>query len=295
MELLVTLSNKEDLLELSELDIDGVIFGSLFSSRYNYSYEDFLDTVNKVKSLNLKVYVSVDTFISEDDIEELYIYFEELNKLNVDGIYYNDLAVLEVAKTYGMADILIYDGGPMLTNSLDIESYLGLGIDSVVLARELTMSETIDIISQHLHKLDMQVFGHLRMSTSKRKFLSNYFEFINSDYNPLNKDSITIVEEKRDYRLPIKETKYGTNIYSDFILESIEEMPYLRKMLKRAIVDDAFLSLDVVKDAVTALQRVEEDNSYFIQKAFISEHQDLEFSSGYYYTKTNIAKEDEQN
>lgn len=294
MELVVTLSNKDNLIALMEYGVDGIITGSLFSSRFNLSLKEMTDIILRANSLRMKAYVSIDTFIFEDDIKDLYLYFEELSKLNVEGIYFSDLAVIDVAKSYGLESLLIYDGGPILTNSLDIESYLDTGIDSVVLARELSMNETLDIIKHHPHKVDMQIFGHLRLSTSKRKFLTNYFKQIGSNYEALNKTTLRIVEEKRDYKMPIMESEYGTSIYSDFILEAIEELPYLRKMIKRGIIDDLFVPFEMVIDIIKAYRRCEEKNSFFIERSYVSKYKKYPLGKGYYYTKLNIVK-DEQN
>lgn len=283
MEILVTLTDKDNLLEYTSEPFDGVIFGSLFSSKFHYTFEEMLETYEKVKHFGLKVYVSIDTFINETDIKDLYLYLERLNGLEISGIYFNDLAVIEVAKSYGMESLLIFDGGQILTNSLDIESYLSMDIDSAVIARELTMEETLNIIKNCPKKLDMQIYGRVRLSVSKRKFLSNYFKQIKKPYDPKYKTDITIVEEQRDYRLPIKEDDYGTSIYSDFIMETIEEYPYLNRVLKRGIVEDSHVPVHMVKDYLRALSRCDEKNAYFVDKAYCVKYRNEPLCKGYFY------------
>ncbi len=293
MELVVTLSEFNNIHALADYGVS-IMAGSDFSSRFSYTREELRKIVSTAKQRGIKVYVSVDAFINENDLTFLYEYIEDLKIMDVDGIYFNDLAVYNAAQSFGIENKLIYDGGPMITNSLDVSAYLSLGIDSVTLAREMTLDEDTNILRDHAGKLDMQIFGHLRMSTSKRMFMSNYFKYIGADYNPKNRDNLTIVEEKRDYSLPIKETEYGTNIYTDYILECSEEIPYFNRLLKRGIMDDAFIDFDVTLDAVRSYVRIRDNNAQFIAKALRYKYPEVNFDSGYFFTKTNIIKENEK-
>lgn len=283
MEILITLTQKDNLIEYTNERFDGFIIGSLFSMKFNYSFEEMLDIYERVKQHGFKVYISIDTFINESDIKDLYLYLERLNGLQISGIYFNDLAVIEVAKSYGMESLLIFDGGQILTNSLDIESYLSLGINSAVIAREVTMEETLSIIKNCPKKLDMQIYGHVRLSTSKRRFVTNYFKQIKKNFSPKNLTNLSLVEEQRDYRLPIMEGEYGTTIYSDFIVETIEEFPYLYKVIKRGIIDDSYIPFVMIKDFLRALDRCDEKNSYFVDKAYCTKYRDEPLCKGFLY------------
>ena len=80
----------------------------------------------------------------------------------------------------------------------------------------------------------MQVFGHLKMSYSRRKFLGNYFKHIGSDVDLTNKRDVLLVEENRDYSLPIIEDRYGTRIYTDYIFLMHERDFVLKPMAEIA-------------------------------------------------------------
>ena len=292
MEIIATLRKKSLLDKLIPV-VDGVIIGKYFTTSYNYSLDDLKQINNICKDNNIKVYIALDNFISEDEKPLLYEYFDFLNEMNVDGIYFHDLGVISVAKGYGMLKKLIYDGKTVLCNSLDTAFILEKGIDSVVLSREITLKEIKDIIHKNAGKVDLQIFGHLRMSYSKRKFLKNYFNEINKDYDYLNKETLYLVEEKRDYKMPIVEDENGTYIYTDYILEMFNEICDLRTYLKRGIVDTLFIEDDsLIVQVCRDYKRISQENKDFILEALHHTYK-YDYSSAYLYQRTNIIKHEQ--
>lgn len=291
MEVLVTLRQNKGLERILPL-VDGVIIGKYFTTGYNFEMEELKIISEYVKSHNRKVYVVMDNFISEDEKMLLYEYFDYIDGLDVDGIYFHDLGIYDVAKSYGMLSKLIYDGKQVLCNSLDTAFILDRGIDSVVLSRELTLQEISSIVKNNEGRVDLQVFGHLRMSYSKRKFLTNYFNEINKEYDYLNKKTLSLVEEQRNYRMPILEDDYGTTIYTDFIFEMFNEIASLKPFLKRAIVDTLFIEDEgLIQQVCRDLRRITIDNKDFLKDSLLHNYPN-NYSSGYLYQRTNITKDE---
>lgn len=291
MEVLVTLRQNKGLERVLPL-VDGVIIGKYFTTGYNFEMEELKSISEYVKSQNRKVYVVMDNFISEDEKMLLYEYFDYIDGLDVDGIYFHDLGIYDVAKSYGMLSKLIYDGKQVLCNSLDTAFILDRGIDSVVLSRELTLQEISSIVKNNEGRVDLQVFGHLRMSYSKRKFLTNYFNEINKEYDYLNKKTLSLVEEQRNYRMPILEDDYGTTIYTDFIFEMFNEIASLKPFLKRAIVDTLFIEDEgLIQQVCRDLRRITIENKDFLKDSLLHNYPN-NYSSGYLYQRTNITKDE---
>ena len=291
MEVLVTLRQNKGLERVLPL-VDGVIIGKYFTTGYNFEMEELKSISEYVKSHNRKVYVVMDNFISEDEKMLLYEYFDYIDGLDVDGIYFHDLGIYDVAKSYGMLSKLIYDGKQVLCNSLDTAFILDRGIDSVVLSRELTLQEISSIVKNNEGRVDLQVFGHLRMSYSKRKFLTNYFNEINKEYDYLNKKTLSLVEEQRNYRMPILEDDYGTTIYTDFIFEMFNEIASLKPFLKRAIVDTLFIEDEgLIQQVCRDLRRITIENKDFLKDSLLHNYPN-NYSSGYLYQRTNISKDE---
>lgn len=289
MELVVTLRKRDMLDKLAPL-VDGIIVGKFFTTGFNYTLDEIKEINDYCKNHNRKIYIVLDDFISENDKEQLVNYLHFIKDLNVDGIYFHDLGVYDAAKMYSLNNKLIYDGKTVLCNSLDT-AYMLKKVDSVVISRELTLEEINTIVRNNQGKVDLQIFGHVRLSYSKRKFLKNYFKEINKEYDYLNKETLTIAEEQRDYRFPIMETADGTYIYSDYIFEMMSEIVDIKPYIKRGIIDTLFIDDNIVIQACRNYRRITSENKEFLKHNLLHNYPE-NYSNGYFYLKTNITKDE---
>ena len=291
MELLVTL-RKRPLLEKVLPLVDGVIVGEYFTTSFHLNTNEIRIINNYCKANKKKIYVVIDNFISEDEKADLKDYLGFINSLDVDGIYFHDLGIYTMAKEFDLVSKLIYDGKSVLCNSLDTRFMLHKGIDSVMISRELTLEEIKGIAKNNPRQIDVQLFGHLRMSYSKRKFLKNYFREIDTEYDYLGKETMYLIEEKRDYKMPIVEDENGTYIYTDYIVEMSEELVELRPMIKRGIIDTIFIDDEnLILEVCREYRRIGKDNAKFIKENLRHLYPE-NYDSGYLYQKTNITKDE---
>ncbi|MCR4855426.1 MAG: U32 family peptidase [Erysipelotrichaceae bacterium] len=291
MELLVTL-RKAELLQKILPFADGVICGRFFTTGYHLSSEDLKEVCSLCRKSGKKFYIAMDDFISEDEKILLYDYLDMIDEMDVDGIYFHDLGIYDAARSYGLIPKLIYDGKTVLCNSLDSAFMLDQGIDSVVISRELTLNEVREILKNHSGRVDMQIFGHLRMSYSKRRFLSNYFRQIGKEYDYFGKETLALVEEQREYRMPVVEDAEGTFIYSDYIFTMFSEISELRPYLRRGIIDTLFINDEnMIAQVCRDYRRINTPNQKFIEDSFYHNFPES-YSSGYLYLKTNISKDE---
>ena len=286
----MTLRKIEDLDKIKSV-CDGFIVGSLFSCGYKHSFDDIRTINNYCKENKTKLYITIENFINEEERPTLISYMAFIRQLDVDGIYFHDLGVIEAAKTFNLEDKLIYDGQTVVCNSLDVAFYISKGFDGVVLSRELTLDELDFIVTNNPQVCDVLVFGHQRMSYSKRKFLTNYFKEINERYDYVNSESLSLVEEKRNYKLPIIEDKDGTRIYTDYIFEMYKEMPKLKQYIKRGIIDTLFIDINSIPTVVRDYKRITDENASFLFEGLNLHYPNI-YSTGYLYQKTNITKDE---
>lgn len=291
MERLLTLKKIEYLDKIANYGITGIIVGTnVFSSRYRFNLNDLEDIALKCEANGLDLYISIDTMIEEKNLDILIDYLEYIRPYHIKGIYYADLAVLKACKDINYEAELIYDPGAIMTNSLDASFYLSEGNTAVVPARELTLEEVVNM-AKHTHKhIDMQIFGYLKASTSKRKFLSNYFKHIGKDFDPNNVPDLRIVEETRDYDMPILENKYGTQIYTDYCLITYKETAILEDCLRKGIIDDNFIPEEELFQVLEDYQVLNEANAEELELNLRNKFDKRVFDSGYLYQKTNIMK-----
>ncbi len=290
MELLVTLSSFDNLKKFTKKETDGLIFGGPFSLRFKYNLEQMRLINDYCLNNGLKRYVTLDTFVFENDKVAIYEYLDFLSKLDVDGIYFTDLGIVLMAEDFKHK--LTYDPDTLLTNSLDVSFYRKQSI-GCVLSRELTIDEITRIVNNNVGMVDLQVFGRLKMSYSRRKFLSNYFKHVDSEIDLTDKKDVLLIEESRDYALPIIEDKYGTRIYTDYIFLMYQELLPLKDKIRRAIVDDSLINdCNLICDVLRDFKRLSADNYGFLYRNLVTKYPNYNFSSGYLYQKTSNIKED---
>ena len=290
MELLVTLRNTKYIDKYKNL-CSGFIVGGLFASGYNYTSND-IAVINKYcKANKLKLFIEISNFISEDNLDELGKYIAFINDLNVDGIYFHDFGVYVSALQNNFNGELNYDGQTVLCNSFDVAFYTKNGFNGVVLSRELTLEEIQNIAIINANRCDVLLFGHARLSYSKRKFLTNYFKQINRTYSYYNNDNLRIVEEQRNYKMPIIEDGDGTKIYSDYVIQMYNEIPKIRSFIRRGIIDTMFINDDRIVSVLRDYRRITKENASFLLDSLKKNYPD-NYSTGFLYQKTNIIKDE---
>ena len=290
MELLITLRDINNL-NLFVNKCDGYIVGSKFSTGFDYTLQDIQKINAYCIDNNKKLYIVLDSFIEEDELDILDNYLNELSKLNISGIYFHDLGVYTKASKYNLKDKLIYDGKTVLCNSREVKYYLDKGLNGVVISRELTYEEVKTILINNPNKVDMQIFGHLRLSYSKRKFLTNYFKQIDKDYDYINKKSLYLIEELRDYKMPIIEDNTSSQIYSDYVFEIYKEFNELKSYLNRGIIDTLFLDEEKIAKVLDDYNNLNQSNYEELLNKLNNEYPST-YSTGYFYEKTNISKDE---
>ena len=123
--------------------------------------------------------------------------------------------------------------------------------------------------------------------------MTNYFNHLGIERDVEGKKNIRIVEENRNYFLPIIEDDFGTRIYTDYCLLMYRELAYIKTVLKRAIIDDNFIKdNDLAFEVIRDIRRLTPENSEFLLGALLEEHPDVDFSTGYLHNKTTKTKEE---
>ena len=136
------------------------IGGRSFGARYfatNFSNEDLEEAVIYAHQRNKKIYVTVNTIVYQNELNELMEYIDYLYKINVDAIIVQDFGVISLVRTK-YPDFEIHASTQMnVFNKNAIEVLKKLGIKRVVLARETPIN-----IIKELTKLgiEIEVFVH---------------------------------------------------------------------------------------------------------------------------------------
>ncbi len=295
-ELCVTPTKESDLTKLKEAGATAFAVGTPeFTDRhYNqYTMSELSDLSLWCQQANIKLNVFVNRMFEEEELEDLVHHLLSLKMLQVDGIYFSDMAVFAIAEKLEMEERCIYDPETMMTNGMDANEMIRLGCGRVVVAKEITLDEIL-AMSASCPQLEVMIHGHACMSYSKRKLLSNYFRYIQKEIPVEDREDLSLMESTRNEKMPIVESKYGTSIYTPYVLSSYSQVKMMADAGVEAFrIDGQFLNEDELLDTVknyheilcnmkTADQALEE-----MKKKY--RHQN--YSDGYYYKKTNLTKE----
>lgn len=142
---------------------DAVYLGlNKFSARAgaeNFTFEELDEFSAYAHHIKRKVYVALNTILSEEEINDLPEIFEALKKAQIDGLIIQDLGVFYLAKKM-LPNVELHASTQMAVHNLEGARYLQkLGFKRVVLARELSLAE-IKAIAEVLPNLDLEVFVH---------------------------------------------------------------------------------------------------------------------------------------
>lgn len=288
MELLVSIQSIHDIPRYKELGMTGCILScDYFATRQNHYFtkEEIVCAMQENKEVQF--YTIVNRIFAQDELSQLEEFLVWCKEVEFAGIYYSDPAVYMLAKKYGMENILIYNQDTVLTNSLDIQGYLDLGIKRCVISREITLDEILTIMDRCEDKLELMVHGHMNLSYSKRRLLSCYFDEIGEVYS--TDKMYTLEEETRKDKMYITQDEQGTHIFTGTRLQMVKELPVLLS-LQAIRIDGVFMSSDEIADAIMYYAQILNGKDVNeVYDAFIAKDEEL-YTSGYLYQKTNIVK-----
>ena len=205
-------------------------------------------------------------------------------------ILYCDPAVYLCAKENGKENQLVYDSSTLMCNSRDVQLMSDLGLNGVVLSREITLEEICTIAKKVKGRVYAQVYGYQVMAHSKRHFLRNYMKEINKELDLENRRDLTLIETTRTGRMPILEEKEGCRIYTDYVLCAIKELDAMKDVgVDEILMDGIFIDRDEYASSVRmfcdVLEGADASAAYETLRNL-----NAAYGEGYMYTKTNLLK-----
>ncbi len=122
----------------------------------NFTNEELKDAVKYAHLYGVKVYVTVNTIIFQDEIKDCLKYIEYLNNIGVDALIVQDLGLIKLIREY-FPEMDIHASTQAHTHNIEqIKILESLGVKRVVLARELS----IDEINKLDTNMELEVFIH---------------------------------------------------------------------------------------------------------------------------------------
>lgn len=288
----------KDIKELTSLKECGItmvmVAESFLATRVpaHFSWAQIKEINQCCDALGLKMGVMMNRIFFDEEIEECKKALMRYNELNISRIDYTDPAVFMQARQLNMEHLLNYNPDTLMCNDRDIQFYLDLKIDGVILSKEITLEEMVEIAKKTQGSLEVILFGRLNMSYSKRKLLSSYLDEIDSDFQPQNRQDLVLIETTREGKMPIVEDEHGTAIYTDYTLAGYQELQTLMDAgITRFRFDNSFLEEDCFLACMHGFQKVlHGEDAKGIFEELKKQYSEKNFDTGYMYQKTNLVK-----
>src|SRR5574344_111832 len=172
IELLAPAKDKECAVIAIDYGADALYIGACsFGARKNASnsLEDIKEIVNYAHKFGVKVYVTINTIMNDNELSQAVKLIEELYKINIDAIIIQDMGLLEC----DLPPIKLNASTQCDNRTLEKVNFLGnSGFDRVILARELNLEEIKNICNNANTEIETFIHGSLCVSYSGQCYLS---------------------------------------------------------------------------------------------------------------------------
>jgi U32 family peptidase len=305
-ELLAPAGNLEKLKTAINFGADAVYIGgsklNLRAFADNFNNEELIKGIQYAHEHNRKIYVTLNVFPHNEDLEGIDEYLDELYKLNVDAVIVSDPGIIMTAREV-VPDLELHLSTQ--ANNVNWKSAMfwhKQGIKRIVLARELSLLQIKEIRSKLPESCELEAFVHgsMCMSYSGRCLLSNYMTGRDANRGECAQPcryKYYLMEEKRpgEY-FQVMEDEKGTYIMNSKDLCMIEHIPELMKSGITSFkiegrMKSSFYVASVVKAYREAIDSYLENTDAYVFKdkwmtnLMMASHR--EYHTGFYFGEKN--------
>ena len=176
-ELLAPAGNINIFKAVIEAGADAVyVGGSMFGARAyanNFNEEELLYAIDYAHLKGVKVYLTVNTLLKNDEIEKLYDYLLPFYERGLDAVLVQDLGALKLIHDR-FPDLAIHTSTQMTVTGIDGVRFLKqFGVQRVVMAREVSLAEMKEIHEKCGMEIEAFVHGALCYSYSGQCLFSS--------------------------------------------------------------------------------------------------------------------------
>lgn len=209
MKLLVEPMNKENL----EFNCDGLILAIKDYAVESNTYFTLDEIKNIRDSFSGEIFVKLNKNLINDDISFVKDILIQLDKMNITGVFFYDLAVLELKRELNLNIDLVWNQTHMVNNYKTCNYYYSKGVKYALLGKEITLDEILEIINLSDITSMVEVVSKPSVAFSKRKLVSNYYKDMGID----GSNEIIVNEKVSNLNFDIKEDSNGTVFFLDLI------------------------------------------------------------------------------
>ncbi|CUH96201.1 hypothetical protein P22_2290 [Propionispora sp. 2/2-37] len=177
MELLAPVGSQKALVAAVESGANAVyLAGKLFGARAyadNFNEEELAEAVKLAHLRGVLVYVTVNTLVDNQEIQDLISYMQYLDRIHVDAIIVQDIGVADIARQV-IPSMPLHASTQMTIHNLDGVLFLAKnGFSRAVLARELSLEDIRYICRYSPIEIEIFIHGALCISYSGQCLMSS--------------------------------------------------------------------------------------------------------------------------
>lgn len=237
-------------------NIDGVIVGLdklCINMPYNFNYDELKEIIKICNDNSKEIFISLNKNMHNKDLEYLKNILIDLDKYNINGIIYYDIALVNYKKELKLNIPLVWGQEHLTTNYLTSDYWYSFGALYTYLSSEITLDEVNEISENCKAKTMVTMFGYLPMFVSRRHLVKNYLDTFNiKDNSKIN----YIEKEGKQYK--IVDSSDGTVAYSANVLKGIEEV--LRLKTDYIVLNSFSINDADFKEVVSMFKNVNKTN-----------------------------------
>ncbi len=234
-ELLAPAGNMEKLQAAVIYGADAVYLGGpafgLRAHAGNFTLAELSQGVSYAHAHNVKVYLTLNIFARNSDIEGVKVYLQDVGSTGIDALIISDLGLLRLSRELLPQLPVHVSTQANTTNWLSCREWEKLGASRVILSRELSLAEIKEIKAQVGISLEAFIHGAMCLAYSGRCFLSAYMTGRSANRGECAhpcRYSYSLVEEKRPGEYyPVEEDEHGAYILSPADLCLLPHIPEL--------------------------------------------------------------------
>lgn len=305
IELLAPAGSMEKLKTAFNFGADACYFaGTSFGLRAfadNFDNDNLKQAVDYAHSLGKKCYITVNILAHNKDLIGLDDYLKYLESINVDAVIVADLGIIARIKQVAPKLAIHVSTQASITNKYTAKAFADMGASRIVLARELSLDEIIEIRKYLPKEVEIECFVHGAMciSYSGRCLLSNYFCGRDSNHGECVQacrwDYAIARKDKQDEKFEILEDNRGTYILNSKDMNLIEHIDKLAKAgIKSFKIEGRMKSAYYVATVVNAYRRafdhldccIEQNKPYVCPPELIEELEKTShrrYTTGFYF------------
>ena len=268
----------------------------------NFSREELKEGIAFAHAMKRKVYVTVNIFPHNSDLQGLPDYLRYLAEVGADALLVADLGVFMMAREIIPDMELHISTQANNTNWASVNAWQKLGAKRVVLAREMSLEEIREIREKCAVDLEMFVHGAMCISYSGRCLMSNYFTGRDANRGSCAQAcrwKYNLVEETRPGQyFPIVEDDRGTYIFNS---KDMCLLPHLADVIESGVdslkIEGRMKSVHYVASIVKAYRLAIDsyfaDREHFrVQPEWLAELDKVShraYTTGFYFHKPDAA------